>query len=73
VLKAQVSGSIRYEMIGFFNRPNPFSCTVVLGSSQPLTEMSTRNFWGVMGFWRLSLTAPKNVGAFNVSKPSWIA
>jgi hypothetical protein len=27
----------------FFNLPNPFSRTMTLGSTQPLTEMSTRN------------------------------
>jgi hypothetical protein len=27
----------------FFNLPNPSSCTMALGSTQPLTEMSTRN------------------------------
>jgi hypothetical protein len=31
------------EVIGFFNLPNPSSRTMVLGSTQPLTEMSTRN------------------------------
>jgi hypothetical protein len=33
----------------FSNLPNPSSCTVVLGSTQPLTEMSTRNLPGVKG------------------------
>jgi hypothetical protein len=28
----------------FFNLPNPSSRTVFLGSTEPLTEMSTRNF-----------------------------
>jgi hypothetical protein len=28
---------------GFLNLPNPSSRTMVLGSTQPLTEMSTRN------------------------------
>jgi hypothetical protein len=28
----------------FFNLPNPSSRIMTLGSSQPLTEMSTRNF-----------------------------
>jgi hypothetical protein len=31
----------------FFDLPNPSSCTMALGSIQPLTEMSTRNFPGV--------------------------
>jgi hypothetical protein len=38
----KVAGSIP-DVIGFFNRPNPSSCTVALGWTQPLTEMSTRN------------------------------
>jgi hypothetical protein len=37
-------GSIPDEVIEFFNWPNPSSCTVALGSTQPLTEMRTRNF-----------------------------
>jgi hypothetical protein len=35
-------GSIPSEVIGFFNWPNSSSCTMTLGSTQPLTEMSTR-------------------------------
>jgi hypothetical protein len=30
----------------FFNLPNPSSRTVALGSTQPLTEISTRNLPG---------------------------
>jgi hypothetical protein len=30
----------------FFNLSNPSSCTMALGSTQALTEMSTRNFPG---------------------------
>jgi hypothetical protein len=29
--------------LDFFNWPNPSSCTMALGSTQPLTEMSTKN------------------------------
>jgi hypothetical protein len=36
-------GSIPNEVIGFFNWPNPSSRTMALGSTQPLTEMSTSN------------------------------
>jgi hypothetical protein len=32
--------------LDFFNRPNPSSRTMVLGSTQPLTEMSTTNLPG---------------------------
>jgi hypothetical protein len=42
-------GSILDEVIGFFNRPNPSSRTIALGSNQPLTEMSTRNLPGGKG------------------------
>jgi hypothetical protein len=40
--RRKVAGS-NPDVIGFFNWPNPSSCTVSLGSTQPLTEMSTRN------------------------------
>jgi hypothetical protein len=32
--------------ISFFNLPNPFSCTMALGFTQPLTYMSSRNIPG---------------------------
>jgi hypothetical protein len=32
------------DEVDFFNLPNPSSRTMALGSNQPLTEMSTRNF-----------------------------
>jgi hypothetical protein len=45
-----VAGSIPEEVIVyFFNWPNPSSRTVALGSTQPLTEMSTRNLPGGKG------------------------
>jgi hypothetical protein len=31
------------DEVDFFNWPNPSSRTMALGSTQPLTEMSTRN------------------------------
>jgi hypothetical protein len=34
------------DEVDFFNLPNPSNCTMALGSTQPLTEMSTRNFHG---------------------------
>jgi hypothetical protein len=37
----KVAGSIR-DVIGHFKGPKPFSRNIVLGSNQPLTEMSTR-------------------------------
>jgi hypothetical protein len=36
----KVAGLIPDEVIGFFNWPDPSSRTMVLGSTQPLTEMS---------------------------------
>jgi hypothetical protein len=35
------------DEVEFFNLPNPSSRTMALGSTQPLTEMSTRNLPGV--------------------------
>jgi hypothetical protein len=34
------------DEVDFFNLPNPSSRIVALGSTQPLTEMSTRNLPG---------------------------
>jgi hypothetical protein len=39
----KVAGSITNNIIEFLNWPNSFSLTMALGSTQPLTEMSTRN------------------------------
>jgi hypothetical protein len=42
------AGSIHDGVIGIFHWHNPSGCTMALGSTQPLTEMSTRNIcWGV--------------------------
>jgi hypothetical protein len=41
--------SIPDEAIGFCNRPNPSSSIMALGSTQPLTEISTRNLPGGKG------------------------
>jgi hypothetical protein len=45
----KVSVSIPEEVIGFFNWPNPSGRIVSLGSTQPLTEMSTTNLPGGKG------------------------
>jgi hypothetical protein len=34
------------DEVDFFNLPNPSSRTISLGSTQPLTKMSTRNLPG---------------------------
>jgi hypothetical protein len=39
----KVAGSISDGVIGIFHWHNPSSLTMALGSTQPLTEMSTRN------------------------------
>jgi hypothetical protein len=42
----KVGGLIPNEGIGFFNCPNPSSHTKALGSTQPLSQMSSRNLLG---------------------------
>ena len=43
----KVAGSISDGAIRIFHLNNPFDRTVALGSTQPLTEMSTRSVsWG---------------------------
>jgi hypothetical protein len=43
-----VAGSIPDGVIGIFPRHNRFGRTTALGSTQPVTEMSTRNTsWGI--------------------------
>jgi hypothetical protein len=42
-------GSIPDEVIGFLSCPDPSSRTMVLESTQSLTEMSTRNLPGGKG------------------------
>jgi hypothetical protein len=44
----KVAGSNPYE-VDFFNLPNPSSRNMALGSTQPLTEKSTRNLPGAKG------------------------
>jgi hypothetical protein len=46
----QVAGSVPDEIIGFFSWPDPSSHTLALASSQPLTEISTRNLPGCKGW-----------------------
>jgi hypothetical protein len=41
--KPEGRGSIPDEVIRFFSWPDPSSLTLALGSTQPLTEMSTRS------------------------------
>jgi hypothetical protein len=44
--RGQIVGSVPDDVIQFFNLPNPSSHTMALGSTQRLTEMSTRNLPG---------------------------
>jgi hypothetical protein len=53
--------SIPDEVIGFLNLPNPSSCTMVLGSTQTLIEMSTRNLPGGKGRPTSKTTSPPSV------------
>jgi hypothetical protein len=45
----KVAGSIPDEVIGVFSWSNPSSRTMALGSTQPLTDLSTRNYPGGKG------------------------
>jgi hypothetical protein len=65
-------GSIPDEVIGFFNRPNPSSCTMVLGSTKRQEES------GIKGGRRVRLTTSppcvsrlsrENVGASTYHNP----
>jgi hypothetical protein len=47
--RRKVADSIPDNVMGLFNSPNPSSRTIALGSTQPLTEMSTRNLSGGKG------------------------
>jgi hypothetical protein len=72
--RSRVSVPMRWSS---FNLPNPSSRTMALGSTQPLTEMSTRIFLGVKGGRRIRLTnlplcmsrLSTKCGTFNVSQP----
>jgi hypothetical protein len=45
----KVADSIPDKVIGFYNCPSHFSRTMTLGSTQSLTEISTRNLPGGKG------------------------
>jgi hypothetical protein len=54
----KVKGSIPAWFLGIFSLPNPFSRIMALGSTQPLTEISTRSLPGGKDGRRVRLTAP---------------
>jgi hypothetical protein len=49
VLQARKVAASSPDEVDFLNLPNPSSPTMALGSTQPLTEMSTRNLTGGKG------------------------
>jgi hypothetical protein len=66
----KVAGSIPDGVIRIFHLHNPFSRTMALGSTQPLTEMSTRNIsWGKGGRCVGLTTLPPST-SLNLLKPS---
>jgi hypothetical protein len=56
MLQAGRSPVIIPDEVDFFNFPNPSSRTMALGSTQPLTEISTRKFPGGKGGRSVRLT-----------------
>jgi len=74
----KIAGSIPDGVIGIFHWHNPSGRTTALGSTQPLTEMSTRNIsWGVKaageyGWQSYHLHVPNVLksGSLNLLEPS---
>jgi hypothetical protein len=73
----KIAGSFPDGVIGFLLWHNPSDCAMALGSTQPLTETSTRSIsWGKGGRWvRLTNLPPysavvKKSGNLNCLEPS---
>jgi hypothetical protein len=64
--KSQVLFPMR--SLDFFNRPNPFSRTMALGSTKPLTEVNTGNLPGSKGLQarKADLTSSVSCGLENM-------
>jgi hypothetical protein len=67
----KVAGSIPDGVIGIFHSHNPSGRTMALGSTQPLTEMSTRDIsWGKGGrFVRLTTLPPSCADCIKIWEP----
>jgi len=67
-------GSIPDRVTGIFHLHNPSSCTMALGLTQTLTEMSTRNIsWGVKAAgasYHLHVLNVLKSGSLNLLEPS---
>ena len=64
--RRKVAGPIPDCVIGIFHWHNPSGCTMVLGLTQPLTKMSTRNIsWG----WRRPVRRADNLTTFMCRLP----
>ena len=77
-LRYKIAGSIPDGVIGIFHWHNPSCHTMAVGSTQPLTEMSTRSIsWGVKAAgaygwqpYHLHVSTVLKSGSLNLLEPS---